>query len=120
MGLRLAQCTAKGEAGTGAPVRCAPPRRTGRPGGRSRAPLLQAHLRREEVGGEALRRCPGPGSATLHLPSPHQGQVVMAAAFTVAVIDLAWVLGLQSLWLSGPLDFQRPRLIREGGRGSGR
>ena len=60
----------------------------------------------EERGGggrSELRQCPGPGSATLHLPSPHQGQVVVAAAFTVAVIDLARVgaAGSVAVWASG-------------------
>lgn len=54
----------------------------------------------EERGGggkSELRQCPGLGGATLHLPSPHQGQVVMVAAFTVAVTSLALVGAAESV-----------------------
>ena len=89
--------------GTGAPARCAPLHRTERPGGKSQAPPASAPEERGGGGRSELRQCPGPGSATLHLPSPHQGQVVVATAFTVAVIDLACVgaAGSVAVWASG-------------------
>lgn len=75
----------------------------------------------EERGGGGrieLRQRPGPGSATLHLPSPHQGQVVMVAAFTVAVTGLARVGAAESMavWASGLLTAQAEPRGRLGGQ----
>ena len=83
-------------------MRCAPLHRTERPGGRSQAPPASAPEERGGGGRSELRQCPGPGSATLHLPSPHQGQVVVAAAFTVAVIDWARVGAAESMAVWAP------------------
>lgn len=95
-----------------------------RPGGRSREPPAAAPEERGGGGRSELRQCPGRGSATLHLPSPHQGQVVVVAAFTVAVTSLAPVGAAESVAVraSGPPPTQaepRRRLAGEARRTSG-
>lgn len=104
--------------GTGAPVRCAPRRRRARPSERTQAPPAAEPEERGGGGRNELRQCPGPGHATLHLPSPHQGQVVVGAAFTVAVIGLAAVGAAESMaaWASGLATPQAKLRGRLGGQ----
>lgn len=61
------------------------------PGGRSLVPLAVAPEERRGGGRGDLRQSSGSNGSTLHLPSPHQRQVVMVAAFTVAVTCLALI-----------------------------
>lgn len=48
------------------------------------------------MGGGELRQSSDSSGATLHLPSPHQRQVVMVAAITVALTSLALIGAAES------------------------
>lgn len=106
----------KARPGTGAPEGCTPPCRRARPGGRSQGPPATVPEERGGGGRSELRQ--RPGNTTLHLPSPHQGQVVMVAAFTVAVTGLARVGAAESTaaWPSGLPKAQAEPRGRLGGQ----
>lgn len=76
---------------------CAQRHRTARPGGRSLAPPATVPEERGGGGRSELRWCPASGNTTLHLPSPHQRQVVMVTAFTVAHSGPALVGAVESV-----------------------
>lgn len=106
-------------------MECAPRYRRVRPGGRSQVPPATAPEERGGGGKSKLRQHPGPGNATLHLPSPHQGQVVVVTSFTVAVTSLVRVGAAESttVWASGFPKAQaepRGRLEVQAMRTSGR
>lgn len=82
---------------TGAPEECAQQHRRVHPDGRSLVLLVAVPEERGGGGRSEPRQHPCSDDTTLHLPSPHQWQVVMVTAFTVASIGLASLGTAESL-----------------------